>query len=321
MSFKRFDTEDIVISSDSISSPAWSNNLVTLTDEDLITDTDQINSNSGQYYYNVYLSGSNEIQFSVAYGHLQGSGSLLFNSGVTSKSYSKTIYGQYRTLLNGDENTNFVFGDSTPNHVYFISVERARFKEKILPGSLTLNIGTVSTNINLTDNGATTTTETFRDAGREYLIYSGSQGVIPSTSTVYGKMYPDVGIIVLDGDRLEAGQYIQTLNTGSNSNTPSNISRLYNNIRTFTLRAEETISSNYIFVRARNSEFNYSTNPSNITGSGELQHSSMIDTPQAFVTAVGLYNDNNDLLAVSKLSKPLLKDFNKEALIRIKLDY
>ena len=89
----------------------------------------------------------------------------------------------------------------------------------------------------------------------------------------------------------------------------------------FTLRSEETLSSNYVFVRARNSEFNYSTNPSNITGSGELRHSIMIDSPQSYVTSVGLYNDNNDLIAISKLSSPLLKDFTKEALIRIKLDY
>jgi len=47
----------------------------------------------------------------------------------------------------------------------------------------------------------------------------------------------------------------------------------------------------------------------------------MINSPQSFVTTVGLYNDNNDLLAVAKLSRPLLKDFTKEALVRIKLDY
>ena len=47
----------------------------------------------------------------------------------------------------------------------------------------------------------------------------------------------------------------------------------------------------------------------------------MIDTPQSFITTIGLYNDNNDLLAVAKLSRPLLKDFTKESLIRVKLDY
>ena len=58
-----------------------------------------------------------------------------------------------------------------------------------------------------------------------------------------------------------------------------------------------------------------------ITGSGALRHTSMIDSPQSYIGSVGLYNDNNDLLAVAKLSKPLLKDFTKEALVRIKLDY
>ena len=47
----------------------------------------------------------------------------------------------------------------------------------------------------------------------------------------------------------------------------------------------------------------------------------MINNPQAYATSVGLYNDNNDLLATAKLSRPLLKDFTKEALVRIKLDF
>jgi hypothetical protein len=47
----------------------------------------------------------------------------------------------------------------------------------------------------------------------------------------------------------------------------------------------------------------------------------LINNPQTFITTVGMYNDNNELLAVAKLSRPLVKDFTKEALIRIKLDY
>ena len=89
----------------------------------------------------------------------------------------------------------------------------------------------------------------------------------------------------------------------------------------FKLNSEETISSNFVFVRARNAEFNYSANPSNVTGSGELRHNVMVNNPQAYATSVGLYNDNNDLLATAKLSRPLLKDFTKEALVRIKLDF
>ena len=330
MAFKRFDTEDIVVSSDSISSPAWSNNQVTLST--FAYNPDQIGTGSagGQYYWNVYQTGSTEqaaaIQFSIAYGHRLGSGSIPYNAAVPGKSPSATIYGQYRTLINGDENTDFQFGTSTPNSVFFISVERARFKEKILPGSLTLVLEN-SSSISLTDNSVTASVDTYKDSGREYLIYSGAAGEIYSDAKVYGKLYPDVGIAVLNGDLLESDGALPIIDLTNNltgSAFQGNKSVLFNSIeagQNFTLRAEETLSSNYVFVRARNSEFNYSTNPSNISGSGELQHDSMIDTPQAYITAVGLYNDNNELLAVSKLSTPLLKDFTKEALIRIKLDY
>ena len=47
----------------------------------------------------------------------------------------------------------------------------------------------------------------------------------------------------------------------------------------------------------------------------------MIDMPRVYITTVGLYSDNGDLLAVAKLSQPLAKDFTREALVRVKLDY
>ena len=89
----------------------------------------------------------------------------------------------------------------------------------------------------------------------------------------------------------------------------------------FQLNSQETISSNYIFVRVKNGEYNYTSNPSFISGSGNLVYSNFINSPQTFPTTVGMYNDNNELLAVAKMSKPLVKDFTKEALIRVKLDW
>ena len=90
----------------------------------------------------------------------------------------------------------------------------------------------------------------------------------------------------------------------------------------FALNSEETITSDFVFVRARNSEFNYSENPSYISGStGEVIYDYFINNPQTYMTSIGLYNDSNELLAVAKLSKPLNKDFTKEALVRVKLDF
>jgi hypothetical protein len=47
----------------------------------------------------------------------------------------------------------------------------------------------------------------------------------------------------------------------------------------------------------------------------------MVGNPKTYITTVGLYDDNNELLAVAKLSKPLLKSFSREALVRVRLEY
>jgi len=328
MSYRRFDTDDLVVSADSITTPAWTNNVTTLTT--FFTSSTQTATNAGKYYYHIYDTGSaaGEIQFAVAYGHRKGSGSALFNSGEDGKSYSSAVYGQFRTLITGDEDTDFTFTSAstsyTPDNLYFISVQRSRFREKILPGTMDLKFTNGSNNLHLTDNSKVVSTDTFVDAGRQYSLYSGSLGAIDNTTIEYGKLYPDVGIIALDANALSKHGFVSTINSSSNHTGTDNKNLIFNSLKTgayFKLRADETLSSNFIFVRARNSEFNYSTNPSNITGSGELRHSVMIDNPQSYITQVGLYNDNNDLLAVAKLSTPLLKDFTKEALVRIKLDF
>ena len=64
-----------------------------------------------------------------------------------------------------------------------------------------------------------------------------------------------------------------------------------------------------------------SHDPYFIDTNGNLNFTSMIDDPTTFITTVGLYNDANELLAVAKLSQPITKDFTKEALIKVKLDY
>lgn len=341
MSYKRFDVEDIVISSDAISAPAWLNNVTELSS--FFTASVQSSGDTGQYFLNIYKSGStaaNDIQFTVGYGNIVGSGSLQYNSNILGYSPSSVVYKQFRSLVLGDEESSFVFGTHIPEDIYVLSLERSRYKEKLLPGTFEITLTTPSGSITLIDDSSTTSTLTFTDAGRVYNIVTGSitngvyttgnfaNGFTPGSGS-YGKLLPDIGVVILNADALdgaagstEGGIAIGT-ETSQNSDDQNN-RKLFDAISTgasFKLNSEETLSSNFIFVRARNSEFNYSTNPSNITGSGELRHSVMIDSPQSYITSVGLYNDNNDLLAVAKLSRPLLKDFTKEALIRIKLDY
>lgn len=340
MSYKRFDLEDVVVSAESVTAPVWSNDVVTLTS--FFTSSTQIGGTSADYYYDVYQTASAldtaRVQFSVAYADKKGSGSLYYNDNVPGKSPSSTIYGQYRNLVLGDEESDFTFGTITSEHFYVIAIDRARYKEKLLPGSLSLKLHVSSSGaeINLTDNSQVVVTTTFTDAGRVYELVSGSLGTVYTglqtnghtlASGSYGKLLPDIGIILLNGNALDASVASGGigLSTNRSANTLGNNNGRFYNLLTlsgsFRVQSEETITSNFVFVRARNSEFNYSTNPSLITGSGELRHNVMINSPQAYITAVGLYNDNNDLLAVAKLSRPLLKDFTKETLVRVKLDY
>ena len=144
----------------------------------------------------------------------------------------------------------------------------------------------------------------------------------------YGLFLPDIGTIILNTAALDLASSNGgiDLGTGFNNNTADNNNRkIFQAIKdgtSFTLNSQENITSDYIFIRARNSEYNYSENPSFISGStGEVIYTNFINSPQTFITSVGLYNDSNELLAVAKLSKPLKKDFTKEALVRVKLDF
>mgnify|MGYP003314955315 FL=1 len=112
MSYKRFDKEDVVVSAESVTTPVWSGNATTLSS--FFTSSTQIGGTSADYYYDVYQTASTDtsarVQFSIAYGDKQGSGSLYYNGSVAGKSPSSTIYGQYRNLVLGTEEEDFTFG-------------------------------------------------------------------------------------------------------------------------------------------------------------------------------------------------------------------
>lgn len=387
MSLKRFDAEDLVLSSELVSSPIWTGDKEILINSNSICDFNlsetQKNGYTGTYYLDVYNNVPEEntgscdpetrVQFSITYGNRHGGGAapytLTENTGTESQklqvywaSPSATIYGQFRSLCLGDEDSEFVFGygagegsstGSEDNDFFAITIDRARFKEKLRPGSLELHLKVPTQDtgedvkdgyreLTLVDNSDLLQSVRYIDSGRVYdlvdrkvveKLVEGS-GMVQEVkfsygpSGSYGFLFPDIGVILINAsalgltglDRKKGQDYVSDVNGVGETNTE----RFFKCIKDgayFKLQQEETVTSNYVFVRARNSEFNYSTNPSNITGSGELKHSIMINSPQAYITTVGLYNDSNDLLAVAKLSRPLLKDFTKEALIRIKLDY
>ena len=337
MSFKRLDPEDFLVSSDSIVNTLWSTNTPTLTT--FFTSSTQIGSSAGIYYYSVYQTSSLElnaaVQFDIAYADSLGSGSVLYNNAVPGVSPTKTIYGQYRSMILEDENSSFIFGKGnnayTTNNFWAINFERARYKQSLFPGSLNLKLSGSNGIINLTDDSVDNPVSQFLGSTRVYQLISGSNGTAGTlaysgyveSSGSYGLVFPDLGTILLNP--VAVSQSIRVSPSRSNNSDGLNNQKLFTAIDlgdSFTINSQETLTSDYVFVRARNSEFNYSENPSFISGStGEVIYDAFINAPQVYLTTIGMYNDSNELVAVAKMSRPLLKDFTKEALVRVKLDF
>ncbi len=340
--FSPINAEDLIISNENVTSTVWENNQPTLTT--FYTSSVQVASSTGQFYYNLYGSSeaTGSVQVAIAYCDADGSGSLLYNPNVDGLSPTRTNYGQYRNLILGDEESSFVFGNQSSSYFYALPIERSGFKEELLPGVMTMAISGSTQTLYLTDDSRQGGAAVFSEAGRVFNLVSGSAGNVytgindngwSKASGSYGWFLPDIGTLLLSGEAIDGNfgdggvKLATNRTTNSQQNNPAKLFAALNKGATaaipgWTLNSQENLSSDFIFCRARSQNFNYSTNPSFISGSdGAVLYNSFINDPQVYITTVGLYNNDQELVAVAKLSRPLLKDFTKELLVRIKLDF
>ena len=354
--FTKFDAVNDIIDNqtETVTAGLWSDNVASLTT--YFTSSTQTTSQR-RYYVDTFqkdpAATGSAVQFSAAYGNALGSGSD--SLGVGANIASKAVYSQYRQLLLNPNDSRFTTaGSGSTDSIYIVNFKRNRLKERLDAGNFELplafmsgaldsnatgsNVAISSSNIVITlidDSGLADASVTA--AGNVYNIVSGSidGGIYNSSAPVYyGLAYPDYGTLILDGKMLDQQLNFQT-NTGSDSEG-SNHFRLFHSVSGsatitnpatsdpygFLARNSEKVTSTHYFVRIKNAEYNFSNNPSYVTGSvGEIAQTTFVGDPKTYITTVGLYNDSQELLAVSKLSKPLLKSFQREALIRVKLDF
>lgn len=298
-----------------------------------------------------------QVQFSVGYAHINGSGSI-GNTTKTTAGNRETaaLYRQFRNVLLAPNDNKFNF-TSAPNSssghddFYFLTFNRAQMREKVDPGNWELRISgsllSASSSIKLIDDSSATTNTDVNIAGRVFNVVSGSiESGTASIKTAAsaetangapGLFYPDLGIILLNPDWLMINSGRNFIPSKGANTFGNNARKLYNAISSsayFAARREEEVSSVSYFARARNDQFNFSSNPTYSTGSkvaksgggfdvttGLFKVPSFQGDPRAYITQVGLYDNNNDLLAVAKLSQPVLKSFSREAVVKVKLDY
>jgi len=342
---------DIVINAvgERLNTAAWSSNDGTLTNE-FFTSSVQ-SASSGEYYLDVFKAdpqadSTQEPQFCVAYGHRYGSGSTTLEGQSIGKTFTGTIYGQMAALLEdkADTDNSFYINGANSEDCIFISMYRNRMKERLDAGNWELHIsgsplpgGANGKTLKLIDNKVNSASADLGDG--PFSIVSGTIAggpVASPTAAEYGKVYPNYGVIVLDASLVSASAIISMSNrnltydgTGASiavtSKLNENINKIYRAIsgsQYFAARATENIHSQTFFCRIPNYRYNYSSNPSFTTGSnGRLRHPTMVGDPKSYITQVGLYDSDGTLNAVAKLSKPLLKSFDREALIRVRLEY
>ena len=82
------------------------------------------------------------------------------------------------------------------------------------------------------------------------------------------------------------------------------------------------LNSTIYFCRANTQDYNYSANPTYLTASKiRVKNNNPKAEPVSYITTVGLYSADNELLAVAKLSEPLKKSPSNEVTLRVRLDY
>ena len=356
MIFKKFDSTDILVGwVNQVSSPLWTSGDIAALQSAFYTSPSQVvatgsgifNVYNGLYYNNVYYSG--EPFFSVAYGNYYGSGSSQIDINTSKIFPTKAIYSEYANVLLPSTQKIFSFTTAstltvnstttvTSPSIYSISFTVNKYKDKLDEGQIEFSLSGSKGLFTFIDDSSVT-----RKISDSYNIISGSiVNGVPTPYTVnntvnavyygLGNLYPKAGTIILNSEKVSSligitdftgtnptsyGLYQQKLITGLKLCTSSY----------FKARKSEFLPSKHYFVRVKNQEFNYSNNPSFVSDgtdgkqAGTLRFNQFFTNPQSYITTVGLYNDSNELVAVAKLSQPVMKSFDNESLIKVRLDF
>jgi len=339
----------------------WSNNSGSLTS--FYTASTQTTAQSGYYYTNVYnadpiLTDSEEVQFAIAWGSYDGSGSMTLQTNDNALYPTIATYYQYRAMLLDPTLNKFQFNNSAGistdcNEIYVINIARSRFREKMDAGNWSMTLSGSNGVFTLIDNSGKKFADTAGLSGNVFSVVSGSlnlgtqnDATIKNTTETttglgYGAFYSDRGIMILNAKAIGAlvgnsptlvantPDGVKVI-TGNISGSLDQSAEQFNQYRLlsalqgggqFEARRTENVSTQHFFVRATNREFNYSNNPTYVNTNGTFVESTFNTDPYTYITTVGLINDANEILAVAKTSQPIPKSFDKEVLIKVKLSF
>ena len=306
-----------------------------------------------------FLSSSANHIFDISAGY--SAQSALSAAANTQNAKKINIYNQHAQVLYGYDATGSIQEFDTDGNValaglkmqecFFLNFSRLLTKDEIKKDSVRLALyssasaeldaaGRSSADIKtLGDYGAATDYKVNSPAGEYGLLYTSSLDTTSSAEAVVGHVYYQAGIVVLtasffsgafgdpttfppqiDSDTVGAQVMVNNALTGTTIDSCAN--GLRNLMHNFDFNNTTELNSTIYFCRANTQDYNYSANPTYLTSSKiRVKNDNPKAEPVSYVTTVGLYSADNELLAVAKLSEPLKKTPSNEMTLRVRLDY
>jgi len=301
----------------------------------------------GVYDY-PYLSSSANHIFDITCGYsadsaLSASAAADVVSGLTTAQDIKNkinMYNEMAKVLSGydvtgtiqpfDKDGDISAGGAKLKEIYVLNFARLLTKDEIKKQTFSLNVGTgsvYSTALTasyktISDYGAANEYRVNSPAGEYGILYSGSAA---TAGTGVGLLYYQAGVAILTASIFDLSEMDTVGNSASGSLSGSTITANANSFRhrfeNLSFNNTTELNSTIYFCRVNHNEFNYSSNPTYLNSSQIVVKQQTSDAPVSYITTVGMYSADNELLAVAKLSEPLKKDPNNELILRVRLDY
>jgi hypothetical protein len=285
-----------------------------------------------------YLSSSANHIFDITIGYDESS-SLSGSANVTQNAKKINMYNQFSQVLlgfTGSANNVRKFEldllldeVGVMNESIFLNFSRLITKDQIKKGTFSITLGTGSwsgpfaNTKTLTDVSASDTRGTANTLGGDY-------GELYSTDNVVrGIVFYQAGIAILSTSSFDGVTDFYSASAGTSSIAQTFVSSsitascdaLRHRLQNITFNNTTEINSSIYFCRVPHNKYNHSANPTYVSSSTIRVKSVNTDTPVAYITTVGLYSADNQLMAMAKLSEPLKKDPTNEITLRVRLDY
>jgi len=292
-----------------------------------------------------YLSSSANHIFDITMGYASTSpySASAVAGGVSSNDIQNKInmYNEMAQVLMGHDATGTILqfdqdgdigsGGTKLDSIYALNFARLLTKDEIKKGSFTLQLGDTTafasannTTLTVQDLQAPNIYKVNSPAGEYGILYT-SSAEISSVSGV-GLLFYQAGVAILTSSLFAAadvmdvaGQTRDQIFTGST--ITENANALRHRFIDLDFNNTTELNSTIYFCRVNHNEFNYSSNPTYLSSSKIVVKQQQSDAPVAYMTTVGLYSADNELLATAKVSEPLKKDPNNELILRVRLDY